>query len=271
MNVPTTTPTPLPPRRRSAVMRAFLAFVAAIGLIAGATALPASAASPTSYIGLGDSIAAGTGGGTYTDLSCLQTAAAYPTQLHGTNLGCFGAKTGNVQTQAGKLNGSVKTVTVTVGANDVGVGNVAAVCMTQDAASCQSAISDATVALQYLPGKLTATIATVRANAPNARITFTGYPLLFTVSGLPPAQQTVAAEINAATALLNATIAGTVLANGALYTDVTWRFLGHGYGSPSPWINGPISTPTGLDPSSFHPNYAGYTYGYVPAVRPFVS
>lgn len=267
-----------PTRRPSPITRAFLALLTAFGLVAGTAILPASAASPPTYFGLGDSIAAGTGGGAVptdpTTYPCFQTAAAYPTQLNGTNLGCFEAKTGDVQTQAGALNGSVKTVTITVGANDVEVGAVVAACMNPATpALCQQQLSySTTVLLPQLPKKLSTTIAAVRSTAPYARIVLTGYPLLFTVSGLDPALQPVATEINAATALLNATIAGTALRNGASYTDVTWRFLGHGYGSgPASWINGPIVTATGLDPASFHPNAVGYTLGYVPAVRPFVS
>lgn len=258
-----------PGRRPSPFARALLALLTAIGLVAGAAALPASAASPQTYFGLGDSIAAGTGGGVASS-PCLKTSAAYPTQLNGTNLACYAAKTADVQAQAAALNGPVKNVTITVGANDIGAGTVAAVCMTQDPLSCQTEIVKATTALQGLPGALTSTIAAVRAKAPGARITLTGYPLLFTVSGLPPAQQPVAAEVNAATALLNTTIATTALRNGALYTDVTWRFLGHGIGAPAgqEWINAPGST---ADPrEAFHPNYLGYTFGYVPAVRPFV-
>lgn len=275
MNVPTAPdPTPTPPRRRSAIARAFLALLTAVGLVAGASALPASAASPQTYFGLGDSIAAGTGGGTPLN-ACVQTAAAYPTQLNGTNLGCFGAKTQDViDSQVPSVPANTRTVTITVGANDVGVGAVVAACINPATPTlCQQELNNSTTSLlPQLPAKLAGTIASVRAKAPNARITLTGYPLLFTVSGLPTALQPVAAEINAATALLNTTIATTALRNGALYTDVTWRFLGHGYGSAAPWINGPIDNGSGgLDPSSFHPNYAGYTYGYVPAVRPFVG
>ncbi|WP_369045246.1 SGNH/GDSL hydrolase family protein [Sinomonas sp. P10A9] len=258
-----------PTRRPSPIARALLALLTAFGLVAGAAALPASAVPSPTYFGLGDSIAAGTGGSTVVDAACLRTAQAYPTQLHGTNLGCFGATTTEVQAQAAALTGAVKTVTITVGANDIGVGSVANVCMTQDPASCQTAIGAATMALQQLPTALTNTIAAVRAKAPNARITLTGYPLLFTVSGLSPTQQPVAAEINGATALLNSTIATTALRNGALYTDVTWRFLGHGIGSPQPWIHVPGDSANALE--AFHPNDNGYKYGYVPAVRPFVQ
>jgi lysophospholipase L1-like esterase len=254
--------------RSSRVIRMLLAVLAALGLVAGAT-LPAQAATPPSYFALGDSIAAGTGGGTYLN-DCLQTPGSYPALLGAdANLACYGATTADViSRQAPLVPAGVRNVTITVGANDVGDAPVVFACTSDPAsASCSDALHTAVfVLLPQLPAKLRATIAAVRAKAPSAHITFTGYPLLFTVSGLPPALQPVAAQINGATALLNSTIAVTALTSGASYTDVTLAFLGHGLGSPSPWIHG--FTPN--DPASFHPTAAGYALGYVPAVRPFV-
>ena len=265
----------LPPSSaRSRFVRAFLSLIAALGLVAGISAVPAAAASPPTYFGLGDSVAAGTGGTDYTDPVCLRTLQAYPTQLNGTNAACFGATAtgtnGNtVVDQSAALGPAVKRVTITAGANDIGVGQVAETCMGTDTTACQLAIGQATAALADLPGKLSTAIQAVRAKAPRALITLTGYPLLFTVQGLPLAQQPVAAQINGATALLNSTIATTALRNGALYADVSWRFLGHGIGSPDPWIHAPGDSSYAFE--AFHPNTAGYTLGYVPVVRPFVS
>ncbi|GAB3278896.1 hypothetical protein GCM10027449_19240 [Sinomonas notoginsengisoli] len=265
----------LPDHRPSPLARAILALLTAFGLVAGITALPASADSGPAYLGLGDSVAAGTGGSIYVDAQCLRTATAYTTQLGGVNAACYGATTDQIggQATAAGLNPATKRVTITVGANDVNVGGVAAACVPVqpdqpiNQTACQNEIAySTTVLLPQLPLKIAKAISDVRGQAPNARITLTGYPLLFTVSGLPAALQPVATQINLATAALNATIAGSALRSGALYTDVTWRFLGHGYGSLQPWINAPSTT----DPGALHPNDAGYTLGYVPAVRPFV-
>ncbi|WP_052207585.1 GDSL-type esterase/lipase family protein [Sinomonas humi] len=251
------------------ILRILLAVLAALGLITGAAALPAAAAPPPSYVALGDSIAAGTGGGAYLN-QCLQTAGSYPALLGaGANLGCYGATTADViATQAPLVPPGVRDVTITVGANDVGDAQVTAACVTNPSSTaCSSALYNSVfVLLPQLPGKLRATIAAVRAQAPAAHITLTGYPMLFTVSGLPASEQPVAAEINGATALLNSTIAFTALGDKASYADVTWAFLGHGVGSPSPWIH--PYTPG--DPASFHPTARGYALGYVPSVRPFV-
>jgi lysophospholipase L1-like esterase len=270
-------PSTPPPSARSRFVRAFLSLIAALGLVAGISAVPAAAASPPTYVGLGDSVAAGTGGTDYTGpAGCLRTLQAYSTQLGGLNAACYGATTDLVagQAVAAGVSAATRRVTITIGANDVNVGGVAAACVptdpTQpvDQTACEDAIANSTNNLiPELPGKIADMIGAVKAKAPNARITLTGYPLLFTVWGLPVALQPLAAKINLATASLNTTIATAALRNGALYTDVTWRFLGHGYGSPQPWINGPSAT----DPGALHPNSAGYTYGYVPAVRPFVG
>ena len=260
---------------KSRLVHALLTFLTALGLVVGVSAIPAAASPPSTYFGLGDSIAAGTGATMPTDLSvpCLQSPLAYPTQLGAArNLGCYGATTSDVQsTQVPQLPGDVRNVTLTVGANDVGAGNVAITCETLPA-QCQQAIAYSTlVLLPQLPAKLAATISAVRAKAPGAHVTLTGYPLLFTVPGLPPSEQAIATEINAATTALNQTIAFTALTHGARYADVTLLFYGHGIGSPDPWINSlTVNAVTAWDPGSFHPNAAGYTRGYVRAVAPFV-
>lgn len=253
----------------SRIMRILFAVLAALGLVTGAAALPAAAAPPPSYVALGDSIAAGTGGGTYLN-ACLQTPGSYPALLGANaNLGCYGATTANFITQQAPLvPPGVRNVTITVGANDVGDAQVTAACVVNPSTTaCTGALYNAVfVLLPQLPAKLRATIAAVRAKAPGAHITLTGYPMLFTVSGLPAAEQPVAEQINGATALLNSTIALTAVTDHASYADVTWEFLGHGLGSPSPWIH-PFSPG---DPASFHPTATGYALGYVPSVRPFV-
>lgn len=260
----------------SGIMRALLTLLTALGLVAGVSAIPAAAAPPSmTYYGLGDSIAAGTGAVMPTPaVPCLQnTTFAYPNQLGAAqNLGCYGATTTDVQNQANSLPSNVRNVTITVGANDVDAGNVAVTCVTLPA-QCQQAIAYSTlVLLPQLPAKLTATISLIHAKAPAAHITFTGYPLLFTVPGLPSADQPVASEINAATTALNQTIALTALTRAARYVDVTLPFYNHGIGSPAPWINPlTLSATTTWDPGSFHPNAAGYTLGYVPAVARFLN
>lgn len=260
--------------------------IAAIALVAGFTAAPASAARPDPvYIALGDSYAAGTGGGAYTTPpaglpgSCLQTAASYPAVRNATlNLGCFGATTTDVSSVATLYAPALATatvVTVTVGGNDIDTGQVALAC-TASASSpaCSDALYNSLVVkLRELPGKIKEMLKTVKSKAPNARIVLTGYPRLFTVSAGLTAEQTQAARsMNSAADLLNATIAFSALVNRAGYVSVTEKFAGHGIGSATPWIVAPTGlcnlaincSPSPFD--AFHPTATGYADGYAAAL-----
>jgi lysophospholipase L1-like esterase len=262
--------------------------VAAIALTAGFTAAPATAApAPPApvYIALGDSYAAGTGGGAYTTppaglpATCLQTAASYPVVRNAAlNLGCFGAKTTDVIDVANGYSGVLATatvVTVTVGGNDVDTGQVAFAC-TASASSpdCKAALYNSLVVkLRELPGKIKEMLTTIKSLAPNARVVLTGYPRLFTVSaGLTAEQAQAARSMNSAADLLNATIAYSALVNRVRYVSVTEKFNGHGIGSANPWIVAPtglcsLEINCSLSPfDAFHPTAAGYSGGYAAAL-----
>lgn len=262
------------------------AAIAAIALAAGFTAAPATAARPDPvYIALGDSYAAGTGGGEYTappgqlPATCLQTAASYPAVRNAAlNLGCFGATTEDVKDVAtvyAPALAAATVVTVTVGGNDIDTGQVAVAC-TASAGSpaCKAALYNSLVVkLRELPGKIKAMLKTVKSVAPNARIVLTGYPRLFTVSAGLTAEQTQAARsMNSAADLLNATIAFSALVNRAGYVSVTDKFAGHGIGSASPWIVAPtglcnLAINCSLSPfDAFHPTATGYSDGYAAAL-----
>lgn len=262
--------------------------VAVISLAAGFTAAPSTAAplppSPV-YIALGDSYAAGTGGGAYNPSAaglpdtCLQTAASYPAVRNATlNLGCFGATTEHVKyvaTQFAPALAAATVVTVTVGGNDVDTGRVALACTASPSSpACKAALYNSLVVkLRELPGKIKEMLTTVKSVAPKARIVLTGYPRLFTVSAGLSAEETQAARsMNSAADLLNATIAFSALVNRAGYVSVTDKFTGHGIGSAKPWI----VAPTGLCSleincseslaDAFHPTATGYRYGYAAAL-----
>lgn len=273
--------------------------LAAVALTAGFAAAPATAAPPSPdqapiYLGLGDSYAAGTGGGTHipnpfaAPVDCRQTYAAYPTQLRGINLGCFGAKTGDVSaavtwaasdpaTKPYLENASL--ITVTVGGNDIDTGAVAAKCVTSIATTaCKAALFNSlALKLPKLPGQIRSMVAVIKKKAPRAKIVLTGYPRLFTVSPLMTSEQkSTATTLNAAADLLNGTIALSALANRVKYVSVTAKFVNHGVGSAEPWIVGPqpfcmVSIPqtcadSGQPEDVFHPTATGYTQGYAAAL-----
>ena len=230
-------------------------------------ALPAAAnSSSVQYVALGDSYAAGQGGGSYLN-SCLQTANGYPELLDSknrihlrTNEACSGATTSDVaKKQLTALNRATELVTLTVGGNDLDVSGVARACTTgTQTDDCREAIDAAFVALEGLDDSLTELYADVADAAPNARIVVTGYPYLFGLPtlGCDPTVDVICA-INNATTALNATIQQAVSVTAQdpdvniVYVDVTVQFAHHGIGSPVPFINA-----TG--PDAFHPNAAGY-------------
>ena len=185
-----------------------------IGVIAVAavfvTSVPASAAplagtpDTLTYVALGDSYAAGQGGGNYLN-SCLQSPAGYPALLDAepkiklvSNLACSGATTADVIAQAQKVPRGTKLVTVTVGGNDLQVGAIAGACLLQaDPAACVALIGQANYLLEndILLDSLLETYRAIAAAAPKAQIVVTLYPTLFPLSTSDPRE----AEINAST------------------------------------------------------------------------
>jgi lysophospholipase L1-like esterase len=222
-----------------------------------APGVPGPSAGKVAYAALGDSIAAGVGGGDYLD-ACLTSPFGYasliadePGTVHEALLGCAGATTSVVvATQLAGLDRRTKLVTLTVGANDLGLDAVTAACLGGPIEACLAAIAAAQANLGPLAASLTTTLAAIREAAPNATVVVTGYPLLFDA----PQAGTVQALVNEGTVALNDVIEATVMAAGSgfLYISVEEAFTGHGLGSADPWI---VSLPA-VD--AFHPNVAGY-------------
>jgi len=203
-------------------------------------ALPAAASPPTiQYVALGDSYAAGQGGGDYLN-PCLQTLGSYPESLDDegriqlqANPTCTGAKASNMAAQVMELTDDTRLVTLTVGAADLGLSAVLAVCTdpTRPLADCIAAVRAAGDLLPMLYIDLTKLYADVAGEAPQARVVVTGYPHLF--EPLPPndPRAAVVAAVNSATDALNSTIEQAVsVTNDAdvniHYVDVTgsWHF-----------------------------------------------
>jgi lysophospholipase L1-like esterase len=250
---------------RGRLVSRLLAVLITVAGSVGLSALPATAGdSPTvQYVALGDSYAAGQGGGEYLN-ACKQTAAAYPALLDArkhvhlrANVGCSGATTLTViNTQLSALGDWTTLVTLTVGANDLGVAAVAAACSPVPTPACQPAIANAQSQLAPLAVSLSKVYKAVAAAAPRARILVTGYPYLFQTHTPCLPTEAILCQINTATAALNQTIKDTVEAAQIAgvnieYVDVTTAFAGHGIGSLDPFINA-----TGDD--AYHPNAAGY-------------
>lgn len=265
--------------------RRILAALAAVAL--GAVVLVAGAAGPATaspllvakHVALGDSIAAGQGGGVPLD-ACARTDGGYAAQLDQApkfnllrNAGCSGATIADTMGQLSQVNRGTNVVTLTVGANDLDLDQVYAACAAAaaggDPAPCLAAIQIAVGSAPGIVTPLSSLIASVAQRSPNATIVVTGYPhLLAAPPGAPQFAQLAAlvAAVNGATDALNAAIQGAVAAAAAgganvRYADVVEAFAGHGVqlvpGVPSdPWFGiDPVGDPAGY----LHPTYAGYT------------
>lgn len=244
------------------------------GLILGFSGLPATAAPPPagSYTVLGDSYSAGSGGGLETG-PCLQSPNGYgdvfaaANGLSMTQLACYGATIDQVTSrQLPLIPRSTRLVSLTVGANDVGSGQVAAACLLGTPEMCQVSIAAAQAKLATLPGQVTALTRAIRAEVPRAQVVFMGYPQLFEVGnmvGFTPAQVQAAMTVNAAVGQLNAVLARSVEASGATFVSVHAQFAGHAFPGPDSWLVSPFVSQA----LAFHPTAAGYANGYAAALQ----
>jgi len=259
-----------------------------IGLVAGASIAPATAAppvvsspsSPGVYVALGDSFTAGQGAPPYLPGACLQSRyASYPkvsAALSGyraaQNRACSGADTTAVGLQLASLDPSVRAstrlVTLTVGGIDAGSNQVLANCAPDPTAQlCLGTLAGAVNNLPVVAGKLVGTYQAVGAAMPNARIAVLNYPRLFDVSQAGPGSLGFA--VNAATDAINEVIRPAVAVAGVTnpkiqYVDVTQEFSRHGIGSRVPFIAFTPANPTAV--ANFHPNALGNLLGYTLAL-----
>jgi lysophospholipase L1-like esterase len=165
----------------------------------------------------------------------------------------------------GLLSGDTELVSITAGANDVGVSAVLASCASPSEAACAAEIKAAVGRFPALRAGLTQAYATIHQLAPKAKIAILGYPRLFDpVGGAPVIPVKNQILVNQATALLNATIAtAAATANifhkaNTQYVDVTSRFRGHEANAAKQWIVLDLLPPLEFTPQTFHPNTTGH-------------
>ena len=243
-----------------------VAFIAL--LLAPLSVAPAfanSAKSPVAkYVALGDSYAAGQGAGPSRD-SCVRTSSGYASQIDTVKFynllrqpACSGATIDDVlATQLHSINRGTTLVTVTAGANDLGITAVAEACATDPqmtTEACQNAIQAALGALASGGPKMAQLISAIEDRSPRATIVVTGYPQLFAAPTTGPMEHL----INQAVAGLNAQLAGAVQARAATGTDVVFAPVTFGEhaigGSAQPWLGFDVNNPT----TFMHPTAEGY-------------
>lgn len=266
---------------RKLAARTGAAALLSLGLIAGVAGGPATAtpASPVTYTVMGDSYSAGSGGGGEA-FPCYQSPNGYGNKYAAetgkvmANLACYGASIPNViEFQVPLIPSTTKLITLTVGANDIGSGQVQTACLTApQSPSCTAALSASLKKMTELPKQIKTLVRSIKTAVPTAKIALVGYPRLFepnnmSLAGYSAEQVQAAKVMNGAADLLNATLAYSALSNGARFVPVAWAFSGHGIPSTDQWLVGPGVVP---DPFVFHPTTSGYLFGYTAALRIFL-
>jgi len=247
------------------LLRRLGAAMAAVVVLTGLAA-PASAREPgLSYVALGDSYTAGSGGGDYQAEECRLSANSYPELLaEGRDWSlrfdaCAGARIQDVwDGQLGGLTADTRRVSISIGGNDAGWAEVVAACMMAEDADCDARVNVAWMNIRdNLYDQLRELYRAIKDRAPNAGILVVGYPRLFAETECDDAPGLSVAEqewINHAADLLNRTTMRAAFAEQLVFVDVRGPFLGHAVCDEEPWIHGPSTTPG----DSFHPNAEGY-------------
>jgi lysophospholipase L1-like esterase len=244
------------------------------GLFWAVTATPAAeAASSVQYVALGDSYSSGLGAGDYISSSgsCDRSARAYPEQWADANasasfvsVACAGATTADVlSSQVSALSASTTLVSITIGGNDAGFSSVMETCVLSWTSTCVNAVSNAEAFIRnQLPALLDATLQTIRAHAPAAKIAVLGYPELYDLSksstciGLSTRDRTA---LNGGADALDRALATAAAKNHDTFADVRGRFAGHEICDSGSWLN---SVDIFAISSSYHPNASGQEQGY---------
>src|SRR6204780_851661 len=238
---------------------------------------PAAAAGATAvhYVALGDSYSSGVGAGSYISSSgsCDRSTNAYPEQWADANspasfvsVACSGATTADVlSSQVSALSASTTLVSITIGGNDAGFSSVMETCVLESTSACLKALAAAQAFVtDELPARLDATLATIKDDAPNAKIVVLGYPDLYDLSksssciGLSTADRTA---LNQGAGDLDSALATAAEANSDTFADVRGQFAGHEICDSGSWLN---SVDIFAISSSYHPTAAGQELGYLP-------
>ncbi|KPM54240.1 hypothetical protein ACG83_19815 [Frankia sp. R43] len=239
---------------------------------------PAQAATPDRYVALGDSYSSGSGAGSSDlDADCARSTYSYPylvaSQRPGTELtlaACGGAVTSDVtDSQVNALTPETKYVTITIGGNDIGFGDLVRSCTLSD---CTSTVDTSNARITgELPAKLDTTFAAIRSKAPSATVVVLGYPRPFadrTCSAAPGVTVAKQAALNNLVDNLDAVLADRAQAAGFVYGNPNPAWAGHDVCASTPFTNGLVISALG---ESYHPTRAGYASGYTPLVRSLIG
>ncbi len=229
----------------------------------------------TDYVALGDSYSSGVGAGHYDETSgdCERSAVAYPALWANANApasfaftACSGARTDDVLSkQLGPLDRETDLVSISVGGNDAGFGEVMATCVALPDASCTSRVAAARGYVgSTLPGRLDQVYRAIGERAPDAEVVVLGYPRFYKLQGSCAVglSETKRRAINEAAEHINDVMAKRAADHGFTFVDTADVFDGHEICSGSAWLHSLNWARVG---DSYHPNAQGHSAGYLPA------
>jgi lysophospholipase L1-like esterase len=263
-----------------------------------APALALSAALPgppptRNYVALGDSFSSGEGADDYRGGRCHRSTNAYPELLARASTlqtgyavklvfaACSGATTADLldrpqhrdPPQTRRLGAKTSLVTVTIGGNDAGFGDILLGCLRHQVRALGKILlrklttvgctaEGARRRVDALGPILLHTYREIRARAPRAAVWVLDYPTLFPSTPVEqrcrtlrplftPASQRI---LNQAALDLDGLIQKEAKAAHVQFIDVDGEFTGHQICTPQPWVN---SVTRGNPAGSFHPNVTG--------------
>ncbi|MBO8187690.1 SGNH/GDSL hydrolase family protein [Streptomyces spirodelae] len=272
-------------RARTAV--ALATATAAVTAGAGLGASPALAQDTTvhRYVALGDSYAAGAGVPNTVDETCSRSDRNYPSLVKAAlgpaghqDVTCGGATTEDLYTgqhpsvapQLDALSAETDLVTLTIGGNDIGFGNIIVRCVTLGlfnplGSPCKKSYTwtghdELAATIENTAPKISKALEDIRARAPRAKILITGYPAILPDDGSNcPTVVSIARGdapwLRDTHKHLNTMIAKQAAEHGAVYVDTYSKSIGHDVCKPAGtrWME-PLVTNAA---APFHPNAAG--------------
>lgn len=263
-------------------------------ILLAAVAGPAAAADrerPLRYVALGDSYTAGPGipnqsadpagcGRSDHNYPHLVAAALTPASL--TDVSCGSATTAHMTAaqplaggmsnppQLDALSVDVDVVTLGIGGNDIGFGEIIAACVAHSlllpiTAPCRAYYTrdgdELARRIDAAAPKVAAVLAAIGARAPHARILVVGYPVILPAAGpgcwpLVPIAVGDVAWLRSVEARLNAMLADRAAAAGATFVDTYTSSVGHDVCRlpGRKWVEGFVPTSPA---SPVHPNALG--------------
>lgn len=260
---------PLRLHQLSVVGIAVVALVALVLALAG----PASAASGTRYVALGDSYSSGVGAGDYIDSSgdCDRSPNAYSAlwaDAHSPasyrSVACSGAKTSDVESgQLSALSSSTTLVSITIGGNDENFSGIMKDCNLDGTDTCVREVHAAEAdARAHLPGKLNTLFGDITSRSPSARVVVLDYPHFYDLAndcvGLSQESRTA---IDGGIDTLDGLLRDASGRPGFSFADARGAFSGHEICDDNRWLHSVNFSDFG---ESYHPTQDGHADAYLP-------